>query len=1170
MNATNLSPTKRALLALEAMQLKLEASEKAKTEPIAIIGMGCRFPGGGNSPEEFWQMLQQGVDASTEVPSDRWDIDRYYDPDPNATGKMYVRNANFLDRVDLFDPQFFGIAPREAVSMDPQQRLLLEVSWEALESAGKSLEQLSGSQTGVFVGLMNLDYFQLATQTDLVDTHTATGNAFSVLAGRLSYLLGFTGPSMVIDTACSSSLVAIHLACQSLRNKECNLALAAGVNLILTPVGTINECRARMLATDGRCKTFDASADGYARGEGCGAVILKRLSDAIADRDNILAVIRGSAVNQDGRSGGLTVPNGPSQQAVIRAALANSGVNPQEISYIEAHGTGTSLGDPIELRALGAVLGKGRSIDRPLLVGSVKTNIGHLESAAGVAGLIKLVLSLQNRAIPPHLHLKNPNPHIPWSDLPISIPTQLTPWQSINGKRIAGLSSFGFSGTNAHIIIEEFIGQEERKESIGTKPLELLTLSAKSKESLDKLADSFLNYLDTHPESSWGDICFTTNTGRNHFAHRLAVVANSGTQASQQLREYLAGNLTEILGARNAPLLKSSESGERKIAFLFTGQGSQFVEMGLQLYQTQPVFRQAIDLCAQILQPYLEEPLLEVLYPKQHLSPNPSPTRRGENIQQTTINETAYTQPAIFAIEYALFQLWLSWGIKPDAVLGHSVGEYVAATVAGVMSLEDGLKLIAKRARLMQDLPSSGEMAAVLASPAVVEKAIAPYAKEVAIAAINGPENIVISGVGTAVTKIVQQLTSAGIEVRPLKVSHAFHSPLMEPMLAAFEAEARNIELKEPEIDLISSVTGKKVTSEITKASYWQEQVRRSVKFSLAMETLSQQGYEVFIEIGPHPVLLGMGKQIIGAQGLWLPSLRRGYEDWQILLSSVASVYLEGFKIDWTNFAKDYSYSLVPFLPTYPFQRSRYWLNSVSSQPEQTITITANPLDELLQANTEDLTRQLEIVEQLSDRQVLSLLHDRQLTKLSQRLHLLSPEKYELLKQLVEFSNSNPTSPPLLAESKTQNEVIQQAKPIKTASELDGVPSHKRYRLLGDIIQTEVAKVLKLEPPNLPGVRQGFIELGMDSLMAVEMRERLEKRLGTSMSSTIAFNYPNIETLTDYLAQELLSSEEPLESIVPTNTDTDKSTQMLAELDALSTDELALLLDRELDMAGSR
>jgi acyl transferase domain-containing protein len=393
----------------------------------------------------------------------------------------------------------------------------------------------------------------------------------------------------------------------------------------------------------------------------------------------------------------------------------------------------------------------------------------------------------------------------------------------------------------------------------------------------------------------------------------------------------------------------------------------------------------------------------------------------------------------------------------------------------------------------------------------------------------------------------------------------------MEPMLAAFEAEANSIELKEPEIDLISSVTGKKVTSEITKASYWREQVRRSVKFSLAMETLSQQGYEVFIEIGPHPVLLGMGKQIIGAQGLWLPSLRRGYEDWQILLSSVASLYVEGFKIDWANFAKDYSYSVVPFLPAYPFQRSRYWLNPVTSQSEQTITITANnPLDELLQANTEDLMGQLEIVEQLSDRQVISLLHDRQLTKLSQRLHLLSPEKYELLKQLVEFSHSNPTSPPLLEESKTQNEVIQQAKPIKTASELDGVPSHKRYRLLGDIIQTEVAKVLKLEPPNLPGVRQGFIELGMDSLMAVEMRERLEKRLGTSMSSTIAFNYPNIETLTDYLAQELLSSEEDSESIAPTNTDTDKSTQMLAELDALSTDELALLLDRELDMAGSR
>jgi len=497
----SLSPTKRALLALKEMQAKLDATERSKTEPIAIIGLGCRFPGGSNDPEAFWQLLRNGVDAIAEVPRERWDIDAYYDPDPNALGKMYVRNGGFLEQVDQFDPQFFGIAPREAVNMDPQQRLLLEVSWEALEHAGLAPDKLIGSQTGVFVGVMNLDYFQLATEPNLVDTHTASGNAFSVTSGRLSYILGLQGPSVAIDTACSSSLVGVHLACQSLRTRECNLALAAGVNLILTPVGTINECRARMLAPDGHCKTFDAAADGYARGEGCGVVILKRLSDAMADGDNILALIRGSAVNQDGRSGGLTVPNGPAQQAVIRTALANAGVEPGQVSYVEAHGTGTSLGDPIELRALGAVLGQGRSPDQRLVVGSAKTNIGHLESAAGVAGLIKLVLALQHQEIPPHLHLKNPNPYIPWAELPVVIPTQLTPWLSPNEPRIAGLSSFGFSGTNAHLVVEEAPAWEPVPVEL-ERPLHLLSLSAKSEDALQQLASRFYIALRAHMSAS--------------------------------------------------------------------------------------------------------------------------------------------------------------------------------------------------------------------------------------------------------------------------------------------------------------------------------------------------------------------------------------------------------------------------------------------------------------------------------------------------------------------------------------------------------------------------------------------------------------------------------------------------------------------------------------------
>ena len=986
-NTQSLSPTKRALLALQEMQAKLEANERAKTEPIAIIGLGCRFPGGSNDPESYWQMLRNGVDAIVEVPPDRWDVDAYYDPNPDATGKMYVRNAGFLDQVDQFDPQFFGIAPREAVNMDPQQRLLLEVSWEALEHAGIAPDKIVGSPTGVFVGIMNLDYFQIAANDpNHADTHTATGSAFSVTSGRLSYTLGLQGPSMAIDTACSSSLVTVHAACQSLRSRECNLALAGGVNLILTPVVTINECRARMLAPDGRCKTFDAAADGYARGEGCGIVILKRLSDAIADGDNILALIRGSAVNQDGRSGGLTVPNGPSQQAVIRTALANAGVTPNQVSYVEAHGTGTSLGDPIELRALAAVLGQGRSPDQPLIVGSAKTNMGHLEAAAGVAGLIKLVLALQHQEIPPHLHLNNPNPYIPWAELPIKIPTKLTPWSSPNGSRIAGLSSFGFSGTNAHLVVEEAplkIQQEDAPE----RPLHLLSLSAKTESGLQKLASKFSTTFQNNPELNLADVSFTANTGRSVFLHRLAVVAENSAQVREQLAAFASGN--QVSGVFTG---QPQDNRRPKIAFLFTGQGSQSVGMGRQLYESQPTFRQALDRCDAILQPYLQKPLLSVLYPA-----------AGEN---SPLDQTAYTQPALFALEYALCELWRSWGIEPNAVIGHSVGEYVAACIAGVFSLEDGLKLIVERSRLMQSLPSGGEMAAVLTSEERVKAAIAPYPK-VAVAAVNGPQSIVISGEGVAVQAVIKELEAEGIVVRPLIVSHAFHSPLMEPILADFEQKAANVTYSSPRIDLISNVTGQLVQgSEIGQASYWRRHLRQAVRFESGIQTLQKQGYDLFVEIGPHPVLIGMARQCLPEEtGVWLPSLRRGQDDWQQLLQSVALLYIQGVKVDWSGFDQDYQRSRVP-LPTYPFQRKRYWVEfQAAKQPETQIISNKgveNPIHNLLNAgNTQQLTRKLEIVEQLPADQVESILESMRLAQLSQRIVQLSPDRYELLKQLL-------------------------------------------------------------------------------------------------------------------------------------------------------------------------
>lgn len=521
----------KALLELREMRVRLKYLEEAKSEPIAIVGMGCRFPG-ADSPESFWQLLEKGIDAVTEVPSVRWDIAAFYDPDPDKSGKMYTRHGGFLKTVDTFDADFFGITPRELARIDPQQRLLLEVAWEALEHAGIAPESLFGSATGVFVGISSFDYATLQLglhNAGSIDAYVGTGIALSAANGRLSYLLGLNGPSMAIDTACSSSLVALHLACQSLRNRECGMALAGGVNLILIPELTINFCKARMLAPDGRCKTFDAAADGYVRGEGCGVVVLKRLSDAEADGDTVLAIIRGSAVNQDGSSGGLTVPSGPSQEAVILGALENSRMLPGQVSYVEAHGTGTALGDPIEARSMGKVFG-GRSCEHPLLVGSVKTNFGHLEAASGMAGLLKVVLSLIHRKIPAHLHFRNPSPHISWNEMPIEVPTELLDWPSVDGPRIAGVSSFGFSGTNAHIVIEEAPPQK-RLVNYGAQAVPgLLTLSAKSDEALEEMVRRYIKYLDAHPDFAIGDICYTANTGRSHFSHRLAICAFSTSE----------------------------------------------------------------------------------------------------------------------------------------------------------------------------------------------------------------------------------------------------------------------------------------------------------------------------------------------------------------------------------------------------------------------------------------------------------------------------------------------------------------------------------------------------------------------------------------------------------------------------------------------------------------
>ncbi len=921
-------------------------------ESIAIIGIGCRLPG-ASDPESFWQLLQNGVDAIAEVPKDRWDIDAFYDPEPGVPGKMSTRWGGFLDQVDQFDPQFFGISPREVERMDPQQRLVLEVAWEAIENAGLAAGALSGTQTGVFMGVGNYDYCRILTKDiNLVNAYDGTGNTLSITANRLSYLLNLRGPSTVIETACSSSLVALHFACRSLQTGESDLCLVGGASLMLSPEPFIAYSHARMMAPDGRCKTFDARADGYVRGEGCGMVVIKRLSDAVRDHDNILAVVQGTAINQDGLSNGLTAPNGPSQQAVIRQALKNAGVSPADISYVETHGTGTSLGDPIEVKSLKAVLMGDRQPDQPCWIGSAKTNIGHLEAASGIVGLIKVVLAMQHQEIPPHLHFEQLNPYISLKGTTFQIPTERQPWIVNSGRRLAGISAFGFGGTNCHVILEDFSlgshGLEAERQSgmsqtsasshfsitngatsngatsgavvaqhpvrhveTGDRPYHILTLSAKQEKALRELAQRYADYLTAHPDVDLAEVCFTANTGRSHFDHRLAAVAESTDQLREQLAAFAAGR--EITGVSSGQIAKK----RAKVAFLFTGQGAQYVGMGRQLYETQPVFKEALDRCDEILRPYLQRSLLSLLYPD---------SDQDQAAENTLLNETAYTQPALFALEYALAQVWKTWGIEPTAVIGHSVGEYAAACVAGVFGLEEGLKLIAERARLMQALPPDGEMVAVFASESQVQAVIEPYLQTVAIATINGPQNTVISGQREAMQSAIAALKATGLKTRKLTVSHAFHSPLMEPMLAEFEQVAATVNYAPPALKLVSNVTGEVETEAIATPTYWRDHVRQPVRFAASLETLHKQGYHTFVEIGPKPTLLGMGQYCLTEGAIaWLPSLSPKQADWQQMLQSLGSLYVQGATVNWATLDQRSSRRRLQ-LPTYPFQRQRYWV----------------------------------------------------------------------------------------------------------------------------------------------------------------------------------------------------------------------------------------------------
>ncbi|MDC0667762.1 type I polyketide synthase [Nannocystis radixulma] len=1025
----------RALVELRTLRQRLADAQRAQREPIAVVGLGCRFPGGADGPDAFWRLLSAGVDATGELPPGRWPE---HDHDPPG---MYTRRGGWLAAVDGFDARFFGLSEREAHSLDPQHRLALEVAWEALEHAAIAPDRLRRSRTGVFFGVSTSDYAHLlARHVPLadVDGYFGPGTALNFIPGRIAYFLGLQGPSLAVDTACSSSLVAVHLACASLRARETDLALAGGVNLILGPAGHLVLCRGRVLSPRGRCHTFDAAADGYARGEGCGVVVLRRLADALAAGDPVLAVIRGSAVNQDGPSSGLTVPNPAAQEAVIRDALAFAGLEPAAVDYVEAHGTGTPLGDPIEARALAAALGPGRA--RPLLLGTVKTNIGHTEAAAGIAGLIKTVLAVHHGALPRHLHFREPNPAIAWDRLPLEVVREHRPWPE--GPRIAGVSSFGASGTNAHVILaaatespnhptptlapnhqpsatpanhstsrqppaaanpgpqnhgagpshipaaaanpgphnqdtgpshipaatnpdthnhgtgpshipataanpgphnhgtgtsahhapaanasalanprasspHDIYANHSTTRSHNIDSTHLLLLSAQTPAALRDLAARHADDLAVRPDLALVDRCWTAAVARARQPHALAVVADSpGT-----LRDALAAVAADDLAgaARLAPTVLGHRPREApRVVFLFSGQGAQHPGMGRALMAELPVFQDTLLRCAELLRPHLPRPLLGVLHP--------------DDGDADLLDDTAWTQPALFAFEYALACQWRAWGVEPAAVFGHSLGEYVAATVAGVFRLDDVLPLVARRARAMQALPR-GSMLAVLASEAVLAPLLAEH-ERVTIAAVNGPHETVLAGESDAVHDLAAVLQSRELRCRELRVSHAFHSPMMDPALAGVARDVAAVPLAAPSLPLVSDLSGGLAGDEVTRPDYWRRHMREPVRFADGLASLRARGHALFLEIGPGAALTALGARF-DAAATWLPSLRSRKPERASLLETLGALAVAGVDVDWPAVYGDVPRRRIA-LPTYPFQRRRHWLPAAHDESRKT------------------------------------------------------------------------------------------------------------------------------------------------------------------------------------------------------------------------------------------